>query len=359
MDTFHFILQYEYALTSFCSRVSRINDPPILQDDYSWETFDIGKGDCSSIHSIDTTHDSFYQLSPCGEEDKLHMEAVKIRCERPNSPLTIPILDEDHVEEKKGHQPIEVEDMMEQQVSGLTTMTLRNSCSTSVEFMTTFSTNKPKDFSLNLAASPVKKNNNSVVSLDSQVDCSFFKSLDVDARTSEEEKTWVYFEENKFDVAEKSSFLLGAEPRRYSSEEVGFSPVVLAATTTMTPDGFLVPIEKRETEVDTILQQQMAELRTRLASLEAIVEAHGIIDVEGDQHHPTQVSQSSDDCDVAFLVEDTDNDLLNSTSLSAEADDTAKEEALPPKGHRKGLSLKRMFSFFLGCARIVKKSEMK
>ena len=289
------------------------------------------------------------------------MEAIKIRCERPNSPLTIPILDEDHVEEKKGQQPInvEVEDEMIQQVSGLTSMTLRNSCSTSVEFMRTFSsTNKPKDFSLNLAASPVKKNNNSVVSLDSQVDCSFFKSLDVGARTSEEEKSWVGFEENAFDVAEKTSFLLGAEPRRYSSEEVGFSPVVLAATTTMTPDGFLVPIEKRETEVDTILQQQMAELRTRLASLEAIVEAHGIFDVEGDQHHPTQVSQSSDDCDVAFLVEDTDNDLLNSTSLNAEADDTA-EEVLPPKGHHKGLSLKRMFSFFLGRARIAKKSEMK
>ena len=278
-----------------------------------------------SILSIDSTNDSFYQLSPttpnANGDTPQKIEVVKIA--RPNSALTVPNLF-----------------VNESQSGGLS---MRNDSS---------------GLFPSLQASPVKKDDNTVNS----IDCSFlgFKSIDIDANNEEEEKKegdecketrWVEFEPTEFEPAEDSN-LLGARPK--SQEETGntsaFAPVIFAdikptlvTTKILSADGFIVPADADEAKEETSLVQQMEELKRRLVLLEEQVRAgrsHG-------DDHPTQISDSSSNDhpqDVAFIEDGTEL-LMDSSLGNDETDLVVKKEDDKVSTKRKGFT-KRMLNFF-------------
>lgn len=289
--------------------------------------------DDDSILSIDSTNDSFYQLSPttpnANGDTPQNIEVVKIasRVERPNSALTVPNLF-----------------VNESQSGGLS---MRNDSS---------------GLFPSLQASPVKKDDNTVNS----IDCSFlgFKSIDIDANNEEEEKKegdecketrWVEFEPTEFQpastVVEDDSNLLGARPK--SQEETGnssaFSPVIFAdikptlvTTKILSADGFIVPADADEAKEETSLVQQMEELKRRLVLLEEQVRAGTHVD-----DHPTQISDSSSNDhpqDVAF-IEDGAELLMDSSLGNDETDLVVKKEDDKVSTKRKGFT-KRMLNFF-------------
>ena len=289
--------------------------------------------DDDSILSIDSTNDSFYQLSPttpnANGDTPQNIEVVKIasRVERPNSALTVPNLFVD-----------------ESQSGGLS---MRNDSS---------------GLFPSLQASPVKKDDNTVNS----IDCSFlgFKSIDIDANNEEEEKKegeesketrWVEFEPTEFEPAstvEDNSNLLGARPK--SQEETGntsaFAPLIFAdikptlvTTKILSADGFIVPADADEAKEETSLVQQMEELKRRLVLLEEQVRAGTHVD-----DHPTQISDSSSNDhpqDVAFIEDGTE--LLMDSSLNDETtcNLVVKKEDDKVSTKRKGFT-KRMLNFF-------------
>lgn len=241
----------------------------------------------NSIVSVDSTNDSFYQLSPTG------VEAVKIAS---------------RVEQR----------LVDESQSGLT---MRDDSS---------------GLFPSLNASPVKKVDDNTFN---SIDCSF--SMNNEGEESKEMR-WVEFEPTEFQpVSTEKSNLLGARPNKSQDEtHSAFTPVIFAG---VKPTLVTTKILSAE---ETTLVQQMEVLKRRLALLEEQVRAGAGTQVVD---HPTQISDSSSDAhpqDVAFIE---DTELLMYSSLNDETvcNGSVKEEKVTAKQRKgKGFARRVLTSFF-------------
>ena len=314
--------------TTSIERLKDIQKPTLRRSsDYAYETLaaslgtgsvcaheddpPLGSNDDGSIASL-STRDSFYQLSLCSKIEETKLEVVRIIlsdatknlcAKEPDTAISSRTNIPDHIQE--------------------------------------YSTNKPQA-SFSLQASPVKKDNDTLNSLDCSIDVNL-KSIDASVTGSNQESVALSKRESSFEhsigVVTESKWVEFKEPFVQCDESEPAGVSFLSQIPDEDDDAFaesnvfaeLNPHANKSPcndDANAAMVRELEELRGRISSLEQIVRG-----ISGMENSPTRLvsdSTHSDQShlapqDVAFVIEGTDilyssreNETSGSHSITCE-----------------------------------------